>query len=246
MNALIRNLYFSMVLFLLLPYSPAAQKSPVMVPPQASLDNPEFIKKLSLSEAQASTIKHGLEIREQEIIKMIAERRQNENQLVNLMGDDPINEEMIQKQIEVIAGLSAAIEKSSYSAMLFLRKNLTNDQYRQVEHFSPELTTKRTYEPDSRGIITPATIKQPKPISLPLPEYTNAARANRIEGIVVLQAVIHMDGTVTVKRVLRGLGYGLDEKAVDVVSKKWRYEPGTRNGEPVEVESHLEIWFRLH
>jgi TonB family protein len=48
---------------------------------------------------------------------------------------------------------------------------------------------------------------------MPLPEYTDAARANRIEGIVMLQVVIHKDGSVTVKKVLRGLGYGLDEKA---------------------------------
>jgi len=38
----------------------------------------------------------------------------------------------------------------------------------------------------------------------------------------------------------------LDESAMDVVSKEWRFQPGTFNGQPVDVQANIEISFRLY
>jgi TonB family protein len=86
-----------------------------------------------------------------------------------------------------------------------------------------------------------------KPVGLtqPLPPYTDEARDARIEGIMLLKAVIRKDGSVTNVQVIRGLGYGLDERAVETIARKWRFQPGTKNGQPVNVLATIEVAFKL-
>ena len=47
-------------------------------------------------------------------------------------------------------------------------------------------------------------------------------------------------------RVIRGLGYGLDESAINTVATKWRFKPGSLNGRPVDVQANIEVTFRLY
>ena len=89
-------------------------------------------------------------------------------------------------------------------------------------------------------------VRSPVPLLQPLPPYTEAARKARVEGLVLLQAVVRKDGTVDSFRVLRGLGYGLDESAINTIATKWRFKPGTLNGTPVDVQANIEISFRLY
>jgi TonB family protein len=103
-----------------------------------------------------------------------------------------------------------------------------------------------------RGAGTPAGpftigngIQAPVALAQPMPPYTDAARAAHIEGIIQIQAVIRKDGTVDVLKVLKGLGYGLDESAIHTLKTKWRFKPGTRNGEPVDVTVTIEVRFRM-
>jgi len=91
-----------------------------------------------------------------------------------------------------------------------------------------------------------AGLKLPVGIYQPLPLYTEQARKARIEGLVMLQAVIRKDGTVDSFKVIRGLGYGLDESAINTIATKWRFKPGTLNGLPVDVLANIEVSFRLY
>jgi TonB family protein len=75
-------------------------------------------------------------------------------------------------------------------------------------------------------------------------EYTAAALAEKIAGIVTLSAVIGVDGTPSEIQVVQGLGNGLDEKAMESVAQ-WRFQPGTYDGKPVAVKVRLEVHFRL-
>jgi TonB family protein len=88
-------------------------------------------------------------------------------------------------------------------------------------------------------------VKPPVPLLQPLPDYTNQARRARIEGVVLIQAVVRIDGAVDNIRVLRGLGYGLDESAISTIARKWRFKPATLNGTPVDVLANIEVSFRL-
>jgi len=85
----------------------------------------------------------------------------------------------------------------------------------------------------------------PVPLSRPTPDYTEEARNARMEGTVILEATISADGTVDNVEVLRGLGYGLDESAIDTVMNKWTFRPATRNGVPIDSTIIIEISFRL-
>jgi len=75
------------------------------------------------------------------------------------------------------------------------------------------------------------------------PQYPTEAGRARIEGTVVLMAVIGTDGTVKDVRIESGLPL-LAQAAIDAV-KQWRYKPYVINGEPVEVDSRITINFNL-
>jgi protein TonB len=75
------------------------------------------------------------------------------------------------------------------------------------------------------------------------PQYPPEAGRSRVEGIVVLMAVIGKDGTVKDVRVESGLPL-LAQAAIDAV-KQWRYKPYLIDGEPVEVDSRITINFTL-
>jgi protein TonB len=75
------------------------------------------------------------------------------------------------------------------------------------------------------------------------PQYPPEAGRARIEGTVVLMALIDKDGTVKDVRVESGLPL-LAQAAIDAV-KQWRYKPYLMDGEPVEVDSRITINFTL-
>jgi protein TonB len=79
------------------------------------------------------------------------------------------------------------------------------------------------------------------------PEYPELARVARLEGNVILQAIIHDDGTVGEIEVLRTNrpNMGFEEAAMEAVSQ-WRYKPALQNGRPVEVYFTVFVNFTLH
>ncbi len=89
-----------------------------------------------------------------------------------------------------------------------------------------------------------ADIKQPTLLSKTEPQYSPAALQAKTEGTVLLALVVDKDGAPRDITVLRSLGYGLDEKAKESVSK-WRFRPGTQAGVPVATKATVEVTFRL-
>jgi periplasmic protein TonB len=77
------------------------------------------------------------------------------------------------------------------------------------------------------------------------PTYTDEAIKAKVQGVVLLQAIIRRNGQVDQFRVLRGLGYGLEEKAIQEIASNWKFRPGTRNGVPVDVLATIEVTFNL-
>jgi TonB family protein len=76
-----------------------------------------------------------------------------------------------------------------------------------------------------------------------VPVYPPAAKKARIQGKVVLEAVIGTDGTVESLRVISG-PQELQQSALDAV-RQWTYKPYLMNGEPVEVETTINIIYQL-
>lgn len=96
-----------------------------------------------------------------------------------------------------------------------------------------------TYKVDPKSGVS-----EPKIRSKVEPVYTNVARDAKVEGTVVLSAVIDENGRVEIVRVVRPLGWGLEEAAADALSK-WRFEPAQKDGQPVRVSLNIEVNFNL-
>jgi TonB family protein len=76
------------------------------------------------------------------------------------------------------------------------------------------------------------------------PAYSEEARKAKYQGVVLLWIVVDAQGNVTSERVVKPLGLGLDEKALEAV-KVWKFRPAMRNGAPVPVQVAVEVQFRL-
>ena len=90
-----------------------------------------------------------------------------------------------------------------------------------------------------------ADLIPPRKLYSPQPAYTEEARQARVQGRVLIRAIVDALGNVTNARILKGLPNGLADSAVDTVLT-WRYEPAmTRDGEPVAVFYNFTINFTL-
>jgi len=85
---------------------------------------------------------------------------------------------------------------------------------------------------------------RPEVISKVDPEYSEEARKAKYSGSVMLSIVVNTDGKAEQIQVIKSLGMGLDEKAIEAV-QKWRFLPGKNKGVPVKVKAQIEVNFRL-
>jgi TonB family protein len=87
-------------------------------------------------------------------------------------------------------------------------------------------------------------VSQPVPIYKIEPEYSEEARKAKYSGTVLLSVIIDANGNTRDIHIVRPLGLGLDEKAIEAVSK-WRFRPAMKGGHPVAVQAQVEVNFRL-
>lgn len=87
-------------------------------------------------------------------------------------------------------------------------------------------------------------VSEPKIIKKVDPQYSEEARKARYQGTVVLEAVVQKDGSVQIVRVVRSLGFGLDEKAIEAL-RQWKFSPAKQNGVAVAVSLNIEVNFNL-
>jgi len=88
------------------------------------------------------------------------------------------------------------------------------------------------------GVTAPALLFKKEP------EYSEEARKAKYQGTVLLYIEVDPSGKATNMRVVRSLGLGLDEKAMEAV-RQWKFKPGYKDGKPVTVAATIEVNFRL-
>jgi TonB family protein len=253
------------------PPVPAVPKAPSPPPPPPELGkwwkNSEVVNKLQITESQVKQIEQIFLDHRLKLVDLRAELERRELQLKPLMEVDRPDEGKVLAQTERIAAARAELEKANTSMMLAIRRILSVEQWKKLEEIretrrlpappAPPAPPSAPAPPAPPKPVTDASsedrvysisdsIRPPVAVFQPLPSYTPEAKEAKIEGIVILQMVIHKDGTVTDVKVIRGLGYGLDEAARDAIVNKWKFMPGTLNGRPVNVRAHVEVSFRLY
>ena len=89
------------------------------------------------------------------------------------------------------------------------------------------------------GGMTPPVAIQTTP-----PAYSLEAFKRRLEGVVTVLAEFDIDGNAKVLRVVKGLGFGLDENAIAAL-QQWRFTPAYRNGRRVSVIANIDVLFNM-
>jgi len=122
------------------------------------------------------------------------------------------------------------------------RVNATRGSVRQSGFGDTEAPSKaqvKTKAAEPVAKLVPAEI-----VSKPTPVYTDEARKLHIEGEVLLEVVFESSGRLRIVRVVRGLGYGLDEAATRA-AEQIRFKPALRDGQPADSTAVLHIVFQL-
>jgi periplasmic protein TonB len=88
-------------------------------------------------------------------------------------------------------------------------------------------------------------ISAPRPTSTPDPDYTEEARLAKTQGTCTLWLIVDSAGHPRDIRVVHGLGFGLDAKAMEAV-QQWRFDPALKDGKPVTVQISIEVEFHLY
>ncbi len=103
---------------------------------------------------------------------------------------------------------------------------------------------------------TPATRSQPRDVYLENgvtaprliykeePEYSETAREAVVDGTVMVSLMVDPDGTPRDLKVIRPIGFGLDEKAIEAV-RRWKFKPGVKDGLPIAVPTKVEVNFGI-
>lgn len=85
---------------------------------------------------------------------------------------------------------------------------------------------------------------EPRVLERAEPQYPPEEREKGTEGRVRMETMIRADGAVEVIRVVRSLGAVMDRAAIEAV-EKWRFEPGTIDGRPVDMRLRVDVVFSL-
>ncbi len=88
------------------------------------------------------------------------------------------------------------------------------------------------------GVSAPVILFQPEP------EFSEEARKAKVAGNVLVYLQVDTNGHPAHVRVLRGIGLGLDEKAMEAV-RQYKFKPAMENGHPVAVEMNVEVNFTI-
>jgi len=103
---------------------------------------------------------------------------------------------------------------------------------------------KKSEPPSSDVYYVGNGVTAPKATYQPDPSYSLEAREQKLDAVLTLNVIVDKTGAVRNIRVAKPAGLGLDEQAAYTV-RTWRFEPATRNGEPVNVEVAVEFSFNL-
>jgi periplasmic protein TonB len=115
----------------------------------------------------------------------------------------------------------------------------TGDKGGMGDHSGSDAGEGESGTPYSRVLMMPLCV------TCPLPLYTDAARKVKMQGMVTLRVLVGADGRAAQIRVARGVGYGLDDRAVETV-RSWTFTPARDAGRrAVPVWVTIEVVFRL-
>jgi TonB family protein len=224
--------------------------------------NSATVRALELSESQVQQLEAVYLGHQKDLATLRSTLLQQESGLKALLTADRLDEAALAAQRAQLTAARVELEKQNSEMTLAMRRLMTGDQWRRLEKIReanlqppappppppPPPPPRKDAGADEKvyDAKTTAGMKVPVPISQTKPAYTAEAREAKVEGVVLLELIIRKDGSVGSVKVLKGLGYGLDESAVETVKTQWRFQPALLKGQPVNVHANVEISFRTY
>jgi TonB family protein len=142
--------------------------------------------------------------------------------------------------------LQSAVTMKVYAQ--FLRNQSRGDEAADLETRATAVQNARATRANPKsgeGVYRPGgAVSAPSLLQKVEPEYSEEARIAKLAGTVVVGGEIGPDGFAHNLRIMRGLGLGLDQKAIEAI-QQWRFNPGKKDGQPVSVMVNIEVNFRL-
>lgn len=99
------------------------------------------------------------------------------------------------------------------------------------------------WDKDWQNLLAADGMNPPRILESPEVTPTEEARRTNTYGAVRLSAIITRDGTIQELAVVKGLGHGLDERAIEAVKTSWIFLPATKNGEVIETSIKFSVTF---
>ncbi|HMG88227.1 MAG TPA: energy transducer TonB [Terracidiphilus sp.] len=119
---------------------------------------------------------------------------------------------------------------------------------KQVPGFRLESQPSQTFRsfraPPSNMPLVSKGVTAPFPLLTPIAMYTDEARREKVNGTCQVGLIVDAHGMPQNPRVLRSLGYGLDDMAIEAV-ERYRFRPAMRQDQPVAVMMSVDVNFRL-
>ena len=88
-------------------------------------------------------------------------------------------------------------------------------------------------------------VSAPMPLNVVQAKFSKEARKHKITGVCLVSLIVDAQGMPQNARVIKGLGYGLDEQAVAAVNQ-YRFNPAMFDGKPVPVMIRIQVSFKLY
>jgi protein TonB len=104
---------------------------------------------------------------------------------------------------------------------------------------APQNSSDKVYAGQGRGMTVPKVVYQPAP------EYADRPRKKKIQGTVTLSIIVTAEGKVRDAKVTTSLDKDLDQKALECVGK-WKFDPATKDGQPVDMHIVVQMNFHLY
>jgi TonB family protein len=148
--------------------------------------------------------------------------------------------------LQAPSSLQAAVTMKVYAQ--FLRNQSRSGEATDLDGRAAAIQNARATKANPKsgeGVYRPGgSVAAPSLLQKVEPEYSEEARMAKLAGSVVVGGEVGPDGFAHNLRIMRGLGLGLDQKAIDAI-QQWRFNPGTKDGQPVSVMVNIEVNFRL-
>jgi TonB family protein len=137
-------------------------------------------------------------------------------------------------------GVAATVAHPGFDLVAEAEKPAAPDQIHKTGFDQPKVVG----APVKRLAPASAPVRALEILDKPKPVYTAEARSQKIEGTVLLDVVFTANGEVRVLGVVRGLGHGLDENAIDA-ARRIRFTPALQSGTPVDQHVTLHVVFQI-